>query len=109
MSCGELNGCNVLVHRNASLHYRPTFQHWFGVALRDPSAFYITLSNAALELARLQKSSPGCRPVEDREALAYYNLSLKHAQERLCSTDEGILGGVLGFACRDVSCIFRLD
>ncbi|TAQ91269.1 hypothetical protein B7494_g427 [Chlorociboria aeruginascens] len=86
-----------------SFIYNPTFSSWFRIALTDPCAFYMTLSNAALELARLHKGESGDLLGEDNEALSLYNLSLQNVQRRLQDPSDGdALGGILGFACRDV-------
>lgn len=94
--------CHEVCHK-ATTVYNPTFGSWFRIALTDMSAFYMTLSNAALELARLQKGESGDQLSEDNEALRLYNISLQNVQLRLQDpSDDGPLGGILGFACRDV-------
>jgi hypothetical protein len=96
-----------LVFRDALMNYRPTWQCWLNVAVTDPCPFYMTLSNAALNYAQARGGDSYGHLVDNFEALEFYNLSLRSVQKRIHDPmDEGVLGGVLGFACRDVCITF---
>ena len=95
---------NLLVFREAETNYRPFFRSWISVALTDPCAFYITLSNAAMRLSRVHMAKGNNLLLENHEDLDFYTRSVHAAQVRLQKdpSDEGLIGTVLGLACRDV-------
>jgi hypothetical protein len=103
VACFEAQLKFFLVLRDATVNYRPTWKCWFDVAMTDPCPFYMTLSNAALNHARILDGDSSGQSKDTRDALIFYNLSLQAVQERIQNPmDEGVVGAVLGFACRDV-------
>lgn len=90
--------------RDAEINYRPYFRSWISVAIRDPWAFYITLSNAAMRLSRLRISQKNDLLLENHEDLDFYTRSVHAVQMRLMEdpSNEGLIGTVIGLACRDV-------
>jgi hypothetical protein len=86
------------------MNYNPGFRYWFAVALTGPSAFYMTLSNSSLALARAQADQPTNHISQEREALEFYTLSIQAVQLQLQRPlEEDVPGAILGFAGMDVN------
>jgi hypothetical protein len=91
------------VHTRGTHTYRPLVEVWFTIGISDASAFYLTMSNAAMLFGK----ETGSSDIESAESMMYYTMSLnsinKRLQDPVDGVSEGVIGAVLGFTCHDVS------
>ncbi|KAJ5223883.1 hypothetical protein N7468_008425 [Penicillium chermesinum] len=89
----------------ADYRYRPFRGIWFEMALRDGSAFKLSMANAAMFLDEAHHPTT-FKYERSAEALAYYGESVRQVTRRLADpidrASEGLMTAVLGLICHDL-------
>jgi hypothetical protein len=79
---------------------------WFSVGLYDSATFNMILSNSAAHLDQLRGIKDGERGLE---AEKYHLIALQSVTKRLAEPNldvtDGLIGGVAGFICHNVSLV----